>query len=62
MTDIIIILDESGSMEVMGNEPIQAMNLFINKQKELEGVSPVATPILKIGGLIIPIKVRPKIA
>lgn len=32
--DIIIILDESGSMETMGNEPKQAINSFIKEQKE----------------------------
>ena len=31
--DIIILLDESGSMEEMGNEPIQALNEFCSNQK-----------------------------
>jgi len=33
MTDIIILLDESGSMESMGPEPVQAMNAFIADHK-----------------------------
>jgi hypothetical protein len=33
--DIIFILDKSGSMYVMGNEPKHAMNNFINEQKSL---------------------------
>lgn len=32
--DIIFILDESGSMDSMGNEPVQAVNSFVAKQKE----------------------------
>lgn len=32
--DIIAILDASGSMEYMGKEPIQAINAFIETQKE----------------------------
>ena len=34
--DIIMILDESGSMELMGNEPIQAVNNFIKEQQKLK--------------------------
>lgn len=34
--DIIILLDESGSMELMGKEPIQAINNFINEQQKLK--------------------------
>ena len=33
VTDVIIILDESGSMEVMGKEAIQSANVFIKQQK-----------------------------
>ena len=33
VTDIIVLLDTSGSMETMNNEPIQAINLFIEQQK-----------------------------
>jgi hypothetical protein len=33
VTDVITILDKSGSMFVMGNEPIQAVNAFIEEQK-----------------------------
>ena len=33
VTDVIVILDESGSMCEMGNEPIQAANVFIDEQK-----------------------------
>lgn len=32
--DIIFILDESGSMESLGTEPVQAVNSFINDQKK----------------------------
>jgi len=32
-TDVIIILDESGSMSVMGDEPVQSVNVFIEEQK-----------------------------
>jgi uncharacterized protein YegL len=35
MTEIICILDRSGSMEPMKNEVINSYNHFINKQKEL---------------------------
>lgn len=37
--DIIMILDESGSMSSMGVEPINACNEFIRQQKELDGNS-----------------------
>lgn len=37
--DIIIVLDESGSMEKMGKEPSQAMNLFIKEQQSVCGDS-----------------------
>ena len=33
--DIVFILDESGSMSSMGNEPIQAVNNFIKDQKNI---------------------------
>ena len=33
--DIVFILDESGSMESMGNEPIQSVNNFIQEQKKI---------------------------
>ena len=36
LTDIIILLDESGSMSVMGNEPIESANEFIKKQQKNE--------------------------
>jgi Mg-chelatase subunit ChlD len=31
---IVFILDKSGSMEIMGNEPVQSMNNFIKTQKD----------------------------
>ena len=37
ITDIITILDESGSMDSMGNEPVQAVNAFIEEQKVTGG-------------------------
>lgn len=37
MTDIVVLLDASGSMASMGAEPVQAMNAFIKSQQ--------ATPI-----------------
>jgi uncharacterized protein YegL len=33
-TDIIILLDSSGSMTIMGNEPIQSANDFIKNQQQ----------------------------
>src|SRR6478752_1708467 len=33
--DIIMILDESGSMHTMGVEPIQAVNAFITEQQRI---------------------------
>lgn len=33
-TDIIMIIDESGSMSSMGNEPLEAVNSFIEEQKK----------------------------
>ena len=33
-TNIIIIFDESGSMEYMGKEPVQSLNAFIEVQKK----------------------------
>jgi len=35
VADIIFILDASGSMITMGDEPVQALNSFVKKQKEL---------------------------
>lgn len=40
--DVIIVLDESGSMETMGKEPVQAMNTFIKEQQKVEGDSRVS--------------------
>lgn len=34
-SDIVVVLDNSGSMDVMGDEPIQALNEFINDQKKI---------------------------
>ena len=34
-SDIVVVLDESGSMEKMGNEPVQAMNSFLREQKRM---------------------------
>ena len=39
MTDIIVIIDESSSMDCMGNEPKDATNNFINEQKGSGGDS-----------------------
>lgn len=33
--DLIIVLDESGSMGCMGNEPVESVNTFITEQKKL---------------------------
>jgi Mg-chelatase subunit ChlD len=33
VTDIIVVLDSSGSMDSMGNEPVQAVNIFMEEQK-----------------------------
>lgn len=37
--DIIVVIDESGSMSSMGPEPVQAMNMFIADQKRNAGDS-----------------------
>lgn len=37
--DIIVLLDCSGSMKCMGNEPIEALNSFIESQKKVEGTA-----------------------
>jgi Mg-chelatase subunit ChlD len=37
--DIIVVLDESGSMSSMGPEPVQAMNAFITEQQQNAGDS-----------------------
>lgn len=34
MTHIVSLLDASGSMQIMGQEPVQAMNSFIREQKQ----------------------------
>jgi len=34
VTDIIVIMDESGSMSSMGKEPVQSANAFIQEQKK----------------------------
>jgi len=39
MTDIIVIMDESGSMSSMGSEPLQALNHFIEEQKKTDPTS-----------------------
>jgi hypothetical protein len=31
--DVIVVFDESGSMSSMGNEPLEAMNAFVDEQK-----------------------------
>lgn len=33
-TDVIVILDKSGSMQNMGNEPVQSVNAFLEEQKK----------------------------
>jgi Mg-chelatase subunit ChlD len=33
-TDVIVILDKSGSMQIMGNEPVQSVNAFLEEQKK----------------------------
>lgn len=35
-TDILFIIDESGSMNCMGDEPINSVNQFIESQKEID--------------------------
>ena len=35
-TDIIAVLDESGSMAIMGNEPVESLDKFISSQKQLD--------------------------
>lgn len=40
MTDVVVLLDASGSMQSMGPEPVQALNAFIKEQQksDLKGV------------------------
>lgn len=35
-SDIVCVLDMSGSMDTMGQEPVQAMNAFIEDQKKVD--------------------------
>lgn len=35
--DIIVIVDESGSMSMIGNEAVESLNSFINDQKNAQG-------------------------
>src|SRR3990167_11357376 len=37
--DIIVVLDESGSMESMGPEPVQALNQFVKNQQKTDSTS-----------------------
>jgi len=37
VTDVIVILDESGSMISMGNEPVQSVNAFMEEQRVNDG-------------------------
>jgi hypothetical protein len=39
MTEIVCILDRSGSMSSMADKVINSFNYFIKKQKELPGTS-----------------------
>ncbi len=41
--DIIFLLDESGSMMTMGDEPLQALNKFISDQKKVPGKISIVT-------------------
>jgi hypothetical protein len=41
-SDIIIVFDSSGSMQTMGNEPMQAINSFISGQKGIGNNSTVS--------------------
>lgn len=34
VTDIIVILDESGSMDIMEKEPVQSVNIFLREQQK----------------------------
>jgi hypothetical protein len=36
MSNIIIILDESSSMQIMNNEPVDSINTFVQEQNNLE--------------------------
>lgn len=38
-TDIVVVLDSSGSMETMGDEPKEAINQFVKEQREVDDSS-----------------------
>jgi hypothetical protein len=46
VTDLIIILDESRSMESMGDEPVQSVNSIFNEQKNKQEIDDGSTATL----------------
>ena len=46
VTDIIVILDESGSMQVMGSEPVHSVNSIFTEQKNKQKFDDGATATL----------------
>ena len=51
--DIMFLLDESGSMGSMGNEPIQAVNAFIQEQKKTLEKDGSTFSLLKFNSTVI---------
>lgn len=59
MSNIVVLLDQSGSMVSMGPEPVQALNSFINEQKAVgEGTLSIYTFDTKVKKVVdkIPLK------
>ena len=51
--DIMIILDESGSMESMGKEPVQAVNKFIQDQQKTMGDDGATFSLWKFNSTVV---------
>ena len=51
--DILFLLDESGSMSSMGNEPVDAVNKFIDDQKVAMGDDGATFSLWKFNSTVI---------
>jgi hypothetical protein len=51
--DIIFLLDESGSMESMGKEPVQAVNKFIQDQQKTMGDDGATFSLWKFNSTVV---------
>ena len=67
MADIVIIIDESGSMTSMGREPVESLNSFIEEQKVAENADDSRLSVWKFNTVAVqlldnvPIKTAEKI-